>query len=130
MPTDFHVVQGCLHATKAELSSGTIQNTKLARSNICPSIEKVCRPCGKETAIGQGQSMEDTDLGSDRFSHPLTTLESEVSPLSFYFLPENMENKTAHFAERYEDEISYKVEKMAIFVQSQALLCPRSHLHP
>lgn len=61
MPTDFHVVQGCLHATKAELSRGTIQNTKPERSSICPSTEKVCCPCGKETAIGQGQSVEGTE---------------------------------------------------------------------
>ena len=64
MLTNFHAVQGCLHATKAELSSGTNQTPKLERSSICPSTEKVCQPRGKEMVIGQGQSMENTEQSS------------------------------------------------------------------
>ena len=88
----------------------------------------------KDTAWGAQNRVQDSDRSGlkDRFSHPLTTwpLESDVTSLSFRFLPVNRDNKTVHFAERYEDEISYKVEKMAIFVQSQALSRPRFHLHP
>ena len=65
MLTNLHAVQGCLHATKTELSNGTIQRTtKLERSSICPSIEKVCQPRGKEMVIGQGQSVENTEQSS------------------------------------------------------------------
>ena len=62
MLTNFHAVQGCLHTTKAELSSRTIRTPE--GSSICPSTEKVCRPRGKEMVIGQGHSVGNTEQSS------------------------------------------------------------------